>query len=177
MEEKAQVFNDVSHLEAQFLEIKEHAWRKDKLPKEWKYTIVDERYFQCMKAMYEKYRMRLVHKSDAEKEVDMLRLRYITDKTIEEKRAAESKADLERRKRASRAQARLLKDGAEMSQKEIFIAVFCELIPLLTDEVTGKRIREGAGLKLWTGVSDLSEDEVKEIMRANAFVEEVKESA
>ena len=176
MEDKAQVFNDVSHLEQQFIEIKEHAWKKDKLPKEWKYTIVDERYFQCMKAMYEKYKMRLVHKNDAEKEVDMLRLRYITDKTIEEKRAADGKLDLERHKRASRVQARLVKDGAEMSCKEIFTAVFCELIPLLTDEVTGRHIREGAGLKLWTGVSDLSEKEIENIMRANAF-EEVAESA
>lgn len=176
MEEKAQIFNDANHLEEQFLEIKEHAWRKDKLPREWKFTVVDERYFQCMKAMYEKYKMRLVDKEEAEKEVDMLRLRYITDKVIEEKRAAESKVDLERRKRASRTQAKLIKGGAEMSCKEIFVAVFCELIPLLTDDVTGKHIREGAGLKLWTGVSNLSEEEIKEILRANTF-EEVAESA
>ena len=91
--QEAQVFNDVSHLEEQFVEIKEHAWKKERLPRDCKFTIVDERYFQAMKGMYEKYRMRLVHKDDAEKEVDMLRLRYITDKTIEEKRVAEAKKD------------------------------------------------------------------------------------
>ena len=169
MEEKAQVFNDVSHLEKQFVEIKEHAWKKEKLPREYKFTIVDERYFQCMKAMYEKYRLRIVNRQEAEKEVDMLRLRYITDKNIEEKRAADSKVDLERHKRASRVQAKLLKEGKSMSCKEIFEAVFCELIPLLTDEVTGRCIREGAGLKLWTGVGDLSEEEIEEIMKSNKF--------
>ena len=171
MEEKAQVFNDTSHLEEQFVEIKEHAWKKDRLPKDWKYTIVDERYFHAMKCMYERYRMRLVQKDEAEKEVDMLRLRYITDKAIEEKRAAEGKADSDRRMRASQVQARLIKEGRQMSCKEIFEAVFCELIPLLTDEVSGRHIREGAGLKLWTGIGDLSEDEVKEILKANKFKE------
>lgn len=169
MEDKAQVFNDVNHLEEQFEEIKEHAWKKDKLPKEWKFTIVDERYFQCMKSMYERYRMRLVNKNDAEKEVDMLRLRYITDKVVEEKRASAGKEDLERHLRASQIQARLIKEGGNMSCREIFEAVFCELIPLLTDEVTGKHIREGAGFKLWTGVGDLTEEEKAEIARANNF--------
>lgn len=169
MEDKAQVFNEVGHLEEQFAEIKEHAWKKDKLPKEWKFTIVDERYFQCMKAMYERYRMRLVNKGEAEKEVDMLRLRYITDKVVEEKRAALGKEDFDRHLKASRAQARLVKEGGNMSCREIFEAVFCELIPLLTDEVTGKHIREGAGFKLWTGVGDLTEEEKAEIARANNF--------
>lgn len=168
MENKAQVFNDVSHLEAQFQEIKEHAWKKEKLPREWKFTIVDERYFQTMKAMYEKYRLRLVRKADAEKEVDMLRLRYITDKTLEEKRADESKIDSDRRMRAGQAQARLIK-GQDMTCREIFEAVFCELIPLLTDDVTGKLIRENAGFKLWTGVGNLTEDEKTEIAKANKF--------
>lgn len=84
--------------------------------------------------------------------------------------------DHKRRMRASQAQARLIKDYAKMSQKEIFVAFFCELIPLLSDDVTGRKLREGPALKLWTGVSGLSEDEAKEIMRANAF-EEVDESA
>ena len=168
MEDKAQVFNDVNHLEEQFVEIKEHAWKKDKLPKEWKYTIVDERYFQCMKCIYEKYKMRLIHKSDAEKEVDMLRLRYITDKALEKKRVDESRRDSDRRMRAGQAQAKLIK-GQEMTCREIFEAVFCELIPLLTDDVTGKLIRENAGFKLWTGVGDLDDEEKAKIARANNF--------
>lgn len=167
--QEAQVFNDVSHLEEQFAEIKEHAWKKEKLPREYKFTIVDERYFQCMKAMYEKYRMRLVHKADAEKEVDMLRLRYITDKAIEEKRATLSKEDLDRHLKASRVQAKLVKEGSNMSCREIFEAVFCELIPLLTDDVSGRLIREGAGFKLWTGVSDLTAEEIQKITKANKF--------
>ena len=167
--QEAQVFNDVSHLEEQFSEIKEHAWKKEKLPKEWKFTVVDERYFQCMKAMYEKYRMRLVNKADAEKEVDMLRLRYITDKVIEEKRTALAKEDLDRHLRASQIQAKLIKEGSSMSCREIFEAVFCELIPLLTDDVSGRLIKEGAGFKLWTGTSNLTEEERAEIARANKF--------
>lgn len=169
---KAPVFKDTEHLEAQFQEIKEHAWKKDKLPRDWKFTIVDERYFQTMKAMYEKYRMRLVHKADAEKEVDMLRLRYITDKTLEEKRIDEAKKDSDRRMRASQVQARLIKEGGNMSCREIFEAVFCELIPLLTNDIDGRLIREGAGFKLWTGVSGLSEEEIREIIKANKFEKE-----
>lgn len=172
MEEKTEIFYNTDHLEAQFVEIKEHSWKKENLPKEWKYTIIDERYFQCMKAMYEKYRMRLVNKSEAEKEVDMLRLRYITDKMLEGKRAEVAREDSDRRMRASQVQARLIKEWTEMSCKEIFVAVFCELVPLFTDAVTGKLICEGPGVKLWTGVSDLSEEEIKEVIKANKFEKE-----
>ena len=148
MEEKAQVFNDTSHIEAQFVEIKEHAWKKDKLPKDCKYTIVDERYFQAMKCMYEKYRMKLVHRGEAEKEVDMLRLRYRTDKMIEEKRVAGSRADSDRRMRASQSEAKLIKE--DLSLREIYRTLFFELMPKLIPPPSAEKMFKSIVVKMWS---------------------------
>lgn len=159
--------SDFEQLEERFQEIKELAWKKDQLPQYQginAYDFVDENYFQAMKYMYERYKLRQVHRDIAEKEVATLRLRYIRDKNAEETRAR-AYHDFEEKKRNITEWTKELMYPDGKSIKKLFDILFCRLIPALTDDVTGRKIKEGAGYSLLTGTVALTEDEIKEIAR------------
>ncbi|MBQ8435711.1 MAG: hypothetical protein IJX24_06865 [Oscillospiraceae bacterium] len=155
----------IEYLDTRFQEIKEMAWKKESLPKyqgESAYSFVDEHYFQAMKYMYERYRVRQVDKAAAEKEVATLRLRYISDKTVEETRAKSYREFQEKKMNVTQWTKQLMEPEGK-SIKEMFGILFNELIPALTDEVTGRRIKEGAGYSLVTGSKKLTQKEIKEL--------------
>lgn len=158
---------DYEHLEKRFQEIKELAWKQDSLP-EYQginaYSFVDEHYFQSMKYMYERYKLRQVHRDIAEKEVATLRLKYISDKTAEETRAR-SYHEFEVKKRNITQWTKQLMKPEGQSIKTLFGILFCDLIPALTNDVTGRKIKEGAGYALITGCSNLTQEEIKEIAK------------
>lgn len=167
--EEAYDLNDVSRFEDQFVEIKEYAWRKNELPsKEYKFTIIDKQYFNCMKSIYEKYRVKLIAKEDAEKEVNLLRLKYIHEKDIEYRRYVDGRNDFKNKQRVGETVKRLVKQGNEMTMREIMIAIFWVLIPNYTDEVTARLIREKVCFKILTGgTSNLTEEEIDELIRVH----------
>ena len=155
----------VEQLEERFREIKELAWRTDELPRyqgEKPYSFVDEHYFQAMKHMYARYRLHTIHKDIAEKEVDKYRLCYIRDKVSEKTRAKSERECQDRRMRASAFTKQLITCEG-LSVKDVFRIIFSDLIPAVTDEVTGRKIREGAGVMLVTGCKKLTAKEVKEV--------------
>lgn len=157
----------VEHLDEKFQEIKQMAWKRDSLPKYTgeagkAYDFVDEHYFQAMKYMYERYRVRQVNTETAEKEVGKLRLGYITDKTVEETRARSYREFQDKKKNVAEWTKQLMEPEGK-SLKELFGILFNELIPALTDEVTGRRIKEGAGYSLVTGSKKLTQKEIKEL--------------
>lgn len=155
----------VEQLEERFQQIKEYAWKKEELPRyqgENAYSYVDEHYFQAMKHMYARYRLHTIHKDVAEKEVDKYRLCYIRDKTSERNRAKGEKDCQDRRMRAS-AYTKQLIQCEDLTVKDVFRIVFGELIPAVTDEVTGRKIREGAGYMLLTGCKKLTAKDIKEL--------------
>ncbi len=157
--------SSVEHLDEKFQEIKQMAWKRESLPKysgEKAYDFVDEHYFQAMKYMYERYRVRQVNTETAEKEVGKLRLGYITDKTVEETRA-KSYREFQEKKMNLTQWTKGLMEPEGKSIKELFGILFNNLIPALTDEVTGRRIKEGAGYTLVTGSKKLTQKEIKEL--------------
>lgn len=157
----------VEEIEKRFQEIKELAWRKEELPRyqgENAYSFVDEHYFQAMKHMYARYRLHTIHKDVAEKEVEKYRLCYIRDKVSEETRAKGERECQDRRMRASEFTKQLI-TCEDLTVKDVFRIIFNELIPAVTDEVTGRKIREGAGVMLVTGSKKLTAKEVKEVTK------------
>lgn len=159
--------SNVEHLDEKFQEIKQMAWKRDSLPKYTgdvgnAYDFVDEHYFQAMKYMYERYRVRQVNTETAEKEVGKLRLSYITDKTVEETRARSYREFQDKKMNVAEWTKQLMEPEGK-SIKELFGVLFNELIPALTDEVTGRRIKEGAGYSLVTGSKKLTQKEIKEL--------------
>ena len=161
--------SNVEHLDEKFQEIKQMAWKKDSLPKYTgdvgnAYDFVDEHYFQAMKYMYERYRVRQVDKVHAEKEVATLRLGYITDKAVAEARARNYREFQDKKKNVTECTKQLMEPEGK-SIKELFGILFNELIPALTDEVTGRRIKEGVGYSLVTGSKRLTQKEIKEIQK------------
>lgn len=159
--------SNVEHLDEKFQEIKQMAWKRDSLPKYTgdvgnAYDFVDEHYFQAMKYMYERYRVRQVNTETAEKEAGKLRLSYITDKTVEETRARSYREFQDKKKNVAEWTKQLMEPEGK-SLKELFGILFNELIPALTDEITGRRIKEGAGYSLITGSKKLTQKEIKEL--------------
>jgi len=159
--------SNVEHLDEKFQEIKQMAWKRDSLPKYTgevgkAYDFVDEHYFQAMKYMYERYRVRQVNKELAEKEAGKLRLGYITDKTVEETRARSYREFQDKKKNVTEWTKQLMEPEGK-SLKELFGILFNNLIPALTDDVTGRRIKEGAGYSLVTGSKKLTQKEIKEL--------------
>lgn len=159
--------SNVEHLDEKFQEIKQMAWKRDSLPKYTgdvgnAYDFVDEHYFQAMKYMYERYRVRQVNTEAAEKEVGKLRLGYITDKTLEETRARSYREFQDKKKNVTEWTKQLMEPEGK-GIKELFGILFNNLIPALTDDVTGRRIKEGAGYSLVTGSKKLTQKEIKEL--------------
>lgn len=156
---------------ARFERIRDAARHNEPLPEDLIYRC-DVNCYEDLKRLFVGHKiLKNVTKDELFEKGSEYKNAYLTEYRGTVLQARVYQEDHDRRMRASQAQARLIKEGRQMSCKEIFEAVFCELIPLLTDEVSGRRIREGAGLKLWTGIGDLSEDEVKEILKANKFKE------
>ena len=161
--------SNVEHLNEKFQEIKQMAWKKESLPRyhfeEGKvYDFIDQHYFQAMKYMYERYRVRQVDKVHAEKEVATLRLGYITDKAVAEARARNYREFQDKKKNVTEWTKQLM-EPEDKSIKELFGILFNELIPALTDDVTSRRIKEGAGYSLITGSKKLTQKEIKELER------------
>ena len=162
-------------LEEQFQIIKQMAWKGEAFPvyqgvhgkaedkKELLgYSKVNLHYLEAMKYMYERYKLRMVHKDMAEKEVERLRLNYISEKQAEDAQArAHREADAIRQKAGQWTKELIAYEGK--SQKEIFELLFCRLIPALTNEVAGKKIKEGAGYFLLTGENNLTDEEREEL--------------
>lgn len=156
---------------ARFERIRDAARHNEPLPEDLVYRC-DVNCYEDLKRLFVGHKiLKNISKEELFEKGSEYKNAYLTEYRGTVLQARVYQEDHDRRMRVSQAQARLIKEGKQMSCKEIFEAVFCELIPLLTDEVTGKKIREGAGLKLWTGVGNLSEDEVKEILKANKFKE------
>lgn len=159
--------SSVEDFEEKFQEIKKMAWKRDSLPKytgEKAYDFVDEHYFQAMKYMYERYRVRQVNTEAAEKEVAKLRLRYISDKTVQESHVRAYR-EFQETKRNVTEWAKQLMHPEDKKEKELFGLLFCKFIPALTNEVTGRKIKEGAGYALLTGTRNLTKEEIKEIQK------------
>lgn len=161
---------EFENLEARFQHIKEMAYRHHTLTGykgENAYTDTDEHYFYAMKYIYDRYKLRQVHKEEAEKEVETLRLKYISSKQSEEMRAKAYREFDEKRQRTGQITKELIAYEGK-SQKEIFELLFCRLIPTLTNEVAGKKIKEGAGYFLITGESNLTDEEREELKKRYA---------
>lgn len=156
---------------ARFERIRDAARHNEPLPEDLTYRC-DVNCYEDLKRLFVGHKiLKNISKEELFEKGSEYKNAYLTEYRGTVLQARVYQEDHDRRMRASQAQARLIKEGKQMSCKEIFEAVFCELIPLLTDEVTGEKIRDGAGLKLWTGVGNLSEDEVSEIIKANKFKE------
>lgn len=162
-------------LEKQFQIIKQMAWKGETFPpyqgvhgkaedkKELLgYSKVNLYYLEAMKCIYERYKLRMVHKDIAEKEVERHRLNYISDKQSEDAQTrAHREADAIRQRAGQITKELIAYEGK--SQKEIFELIFCRLIPALTNEVAGKKIKEGAGYFLITGENNLTDEEREEL--------------
>lgn len=153
------------NLDERFQYIKEMAYRRNALPPykgEKAYSDADEHYFYAMKYIYDRYKLRQIHKDEAEKEVETLRLKFISAKQTEEVRArAYRKFDKTRQKAGQWTKELIAYEGK--SQKEIFELIFCRLIPALTNEAAGKKIKEGAGYFLLTGETALTDEDREEL--------------
>ncbi len=167
-------------LNEQFQTIKTMAWKGQDFPsyqgvhgksddkeEAMGYSAVNEHYLQAMKCMYERYKLRKVHKDMAEKEVENLWLKYLRDKQAEETQArAYHELDVIRQNTGQLT--RELIDYEGKSQKEVFELLFCHLIPAYSDNVTAEKIKEGAGYFLITGENNLTEEEKKELKKRYA---------
>ncbi len=167
-------------LEEQFQKIKQMAWngesfsqyqgvhgkaedKKERLG----YSTVNVHFLEAMKYIYERYKLRMVHKDMAEKEVETLRLKYISEKQAEDARARAYREFDEIRQKTGQCTKELIAYEGK-SQKEIFELLFCCLIPALTNEVAGKKIKEGAGYFLITGEKSLTDEEREELKKRYA---------
>lgn len=156
---------------ARFERIRDAARHNEPLPEDLTYRC-DVNCYEDLKRLFVGHKiLKNISKEELFEKGSEYKNAYLTEYRGTVLQARVYQEDHDRRMRVSQAQARLIKEGKQMSCKEIFEAVFCELIPLLTDEVTGEKIRDGAGLKLWTGVGNLSEEEISEIIKANKFKE------
>lgn len=156
--------SDTVNLDERFEKIKECAW-KGKIPPyqgENAFSEADYTAYEQMKSMYERYKLRQIHKDMAEKEVESLRLRHIQSKAIEKGRA-EAYRELNEKRQNTGQWIKELINYEGKSQKEVFELIFCCLIPALTNEVAGKKIKEGAGYFLLTGEKNLTEKEREEL--------------
>ncbi|MBQ9913073.1 MAG: hypothetical protein IJO73_02475 [Clostridia bacterium] len=162
-------------LEKQFIEIKLMAYNGKSFPpyqgvngkandkKEvLGYSAVNEHFLQAMKYMYAKYDLKMINKDMAETEVEALRLKYISEKQAEDARARSHREFDEVRQKTGQITKELI-DYEGKSQKEIFELIFCRLIPALTNEVAGKKIKEGAGYFLLTGENNFTDEEREEL--------------
>lgn len=167
-------------LEKQFQIIKQMAWKGEDFPsyqgvhgkaddekEKMGYSAVNEHYLQAMKYMYERYKLRQIHKDMAEKEVENLWLKYLRDKQAEETQARAYREFDEVRQKAGQWTKELIAYEGK-SQKEIFELIFCRLIPALTNEVAGKKIKDGAGYFLITGEKNLTDEEREELKKRYA---------
>ncbi len=158
------------NLEERFQHIKEMAYRRNTLPSyqgENAYSDADEHYFYAMKYIYDRYKLRQIHKDEAEKEVETLKLKFISAKQSEDARARSYREFDDTRQKAGQWTKELIAYEGK-SQKEIFELLFCRLIPALTNEVAGKKIKEGAGYFLMTGESNLTDEEREELKKRYA---------
>ncbi len=131
------------------------------------YSAVNEHFLQAMKYMYAKHDLKMINTDKAEKEVNSLRLKYISEKQAEDVMAhAHREADVIRQKTGQWTKELIAYEGK--SQKEIFELLFCHLIPALTNEVAGKKIKEGAGYFLLTGENNLTDEEREELKKRYA---------
>ena len=157
-------------LESRFQHIKEMAYRKNALPSyqgEGAYTDADVHYFYAMKYIYDRYKLRQVHKDEAEKEVETLKLKYISAKQSEDARARAYREFDEVRQKAGQITKALISYEGK-SQKEVFELLFCNLIPAFTNEVVSQKIKEGAGYFLLTGENNLTDEEREELRQRYA---------
>lgn len=157
-------------LESRFQHIKEMAYRKKELPSyqgENAYSAADVHYFYAMKYIYDRYKLRQVHKDEAEKEVETLKLKYISAKQSEDARARAYREFNEVRHKTGQITKELISHEGK-SQKEVFELLFCNLIPAFTNEVAGQKIKEGAGYFLLTGENNLTDEEKKELRKRYA---------
>lgn len=150
-----------------FDRIKKAAWNDEPLPEDMELRCDLNCYHDLMRLFSGHRILKNIGKEELFKKGSDYKNAYITEyrHTVLQKKIYSE--DHSKRMRASQIQAKLIK--GDMSCKEIFEAVFCELIPALTDEVTGKLIRDNAGLKLWTGVGNLRTEEIEKINEANGF--------
>ncbi len=126
------------------------------------YSAVNEHFLQAMKYMYAKYDLKMISRDIAENEVNTLRLKYISEKQAEDAQAqAHREADAIRQRAGQITKELIAYEGK--SQKEIFELIFCRLIPALTNEVAGKKIKEGAGYFLLTGETPLTDEDREEL--------------
>ncbi len=167
-------------LKEQFEIIKDMAWRGREFPlyqgvkgkaddekEKMGYSFVNEHTMQAMKNMYARYKLNKLHKDMAESEVEKLWLKYLSEKQAEESRAkAYHELDLIRQRTGQITKELIAYEGK--SQKEIFELIFCRLIPALTNEVAGKKIKEGAGYFLLTGEKNLTDEEREELKKRYA---------
>lgn len=167
-------------LENQFQIIKEMAWKGQDFPlyqgvhgkpddkkETMGYSAVNEHYLQAMKYMYERYKLRQVHKDMAEREVENLWLKYLRDKQAEEAKA-KAYHEFEVKKQNISQWTKQLMNPKGKSLKELFKILFCKLLPALTNEVAAEKIKEGAGYSLLTGENNLTEEEKKELRKRYA---------
>ncbi len=168
------------NLKEQFEKIKDMAWRGREFPlyqgvkgkaddeeEKMGYSFVNEHTLQAMKNMYARYKLHKLHKDVAEGEVEKLWLKYLSEKQAEETRiVAYHELDVIRQKTGQITKELIAYEGK--SQKEIFDLIFCRLIPALTNEVAGKKIKEGAGYFLITGERNLTDEEREELKKRYA---------
>lgn len=149
--------------EEQFYKVKELAEKKHKeVPDRKKYDCVDIHYFYALASLFQMKRLGAYSDEILEAHTKELKNRYISDKGVFALRLKCTRIDQDRKMSLSEVISKLIKKPLNIKTTEVFNLIFDRLIPCLTDEVTGRKIKENAGFYLITGCK-LTDDEIKEM--------------
>lgn len=124
----------------------------------------DVRVYKTMQTIFTKYLVTQMSFADATAEIEKLKLGYIRSKQINQRNAEINHKDEVKRRLVTDISKQLIHPEG-LSYEEVFRLLFCKLIPSLTDDVTGSKIREGAGFFLLTAVGNLTEAEREELRK------------
>lgn len=155
--------NEAEKWDKKFENIKEFAVKKHKeVPDRIKYDCVDIHYFYALASLFQMKRLGAYSDEILEAHTQELKNRYVSDKTAFDLRLKCTRVDQDNKMLLTDVTAKLIKKPLELKHTEVFNLIFDRLIPCLTDEVTGRKIKENAGYYLLTGCK-LSDEDVKKV--------------
>ena len=128
--------------------IKKAAWEMAPIPEGFDYAC-DIRCYQDLCQLFSGHRiLKSISKEELFKKGGDYKNAYITEYKHTVLQAEIYAEDLEKRKAASQAEARLIKD--ELSLKEIYRTLFFDLLPKVIPPQSAEKIFQSVGVKMWS---------------------------